>query len=197
MSGTTAYDRSGMGNNGTLTGGAKVVLGKNGQGVQFDGVDDYIDTVPASDLAESATFTVSFWVKAVSTAPNKMAIAIRNAQSNGTLFAIYPADNNGGRGARVYWNSTSIITESGVERSGSWHHYLFVSRSTTNHELYVDGQSVGTSATSKSLPNPLSNITIGAWYPTSQHFNGSLDEVRIYNRALSANEVTQLYNLGR
>ncbi|MFA6109945.1 MAG: LamG domain-containing protein [Candidatus Latescibacterota bacterium] len=197
ISGATAYDRSGQNNHGTLTGGVTKTIGKVGQALSFDGVDDYVNTVPASGLAGSATFTVSFWAKPVSTVSNKMAVAIRNEQSNVTLFGIYPADNVTGAGARVFWNNASIIDENGVERAGSWHHYLFVSRSSTNHELYVDGQSVGTSAISRALPNPLSNITIGAWYPTNQHFNGALDEVRIYNRALSATEVSSLYNLGR
>jgi hypothetical protein len=200
MSGLTAYDRSGNNNNGTLTGRTKVVLGKNGQGVQFDGeVDDYINLAPAVGLAGSATFSVSFWSKPTVTGVNKGAFAIRNGTSNTTTLIIYPADNaTTDSGARVYWNSASIIDEStGIDRSGSWHHYLFVSRSSTDHELYVDGQSVGTSATSKTLSNPLSDITIGAWYPTSQRYSGSLDEVRIYNRALSANEILQLYNMGR
>ena len=42
------------------------------------------------------------------------------------------------------------------------------------------------------LPATLSNITVGAWYPGTQHFPGTIDDVRIYNRALSATEVKQL-----
>ena len=61
ISGTTAYDRSSGGNNGTLTSGPTAVKGKVGQALSFDGTDDYV-SIPDLSLAASTGVTLSAWV---------------------------------------------------------------------------------------------------------------------------------------
>ena len=197
-------DRSGQGNHGDFVGGATTsaaVVGKIGQGFQLDGTNDYVDVSGSliSTLAGISTFSVSLWAKADNNQTTGAGFSIRqNDNQSSTLFIIYPYDTNGGNGVRIWFNSASLIDENGVNRAdGKWHHFLFVSRSATDHQIFVDGKSAGTSASSKTLPDPLTGVNIGRWYGTTQMFKGSVDDVRIYDRALSATEIKRLYEFGR
>jgi len=194
MSGTTAYDRSGMGNNGTLTGGAKVVLGKNGQGVQFDGVDDYVNANdPVTLRVESGNATWSSWVKP-SNAGNSVnyeeVIFDKEGALNGGVF-LYIQSNR----LRFYNGSGQIGTASIV--NGEWY-FVTVTKVGSSGQTYVNGVP-DKSFTWVANPNSTGvNLNIGGDSGVAgRSFTGIIDEVRIYNRALSANEVTQLYNLGR
>ena len=66
MAGTVAYDRSGQGNNGTLTNGPSKAIGKIGQGLQFDGVDDRVPSGTSANFDftyASSKFTWSGWIR--------------------------------------------------------------------------------------------------------------------------------------
>jgi hypothetical protein len=99
---------------------------------------------------------------------------------------IYPFEIQNGNGARVWYNGTSVIDQdNGVIADGKFHHFVFVSRSANDQELFVDGINIATTlAANKTLPATLTGVTIGAWNPTGQYYTGALDDVRIYNRAL-------------
>ena len=83
-----------------------------------------------------------------------------------------------------------------------WHHLTVIINSSTNAsqwKCYLDGVDVGvqSSDSSGTYANPgTTNWTIGAYYNNSYWFNGKMDEVRIYNRALSTQEVSDIYNDG-
>ena len=189
-------------NNGILFGGVtKGATGPSGLGeaYTFDGVDDYVNATGAAvtSLQGESSFTVSFWAKRSSySLTARSAVTLRQGTSLQSLL-IYPFDSSGGNGARVYYNAGVLIDQNnGAFADGSWHHFLFVSRSATDHELYVDGVSVGTSATSKTLSATLSDITIGAYHPTAQFFDNSIDDVRVYTRPLSSSEIATLASKG-
>ena len=195
-------DVSGNGNNGLMTGpstSTSPVAGKIGQALNFNGTSSYIDLAAPTVLQSDSVFTVSAWARATSYGVNPAAVAIRFNQDANNLFILYPYDNFSGNGARVFFNTITIIDQNnGAIADGKWHHFLFVSRSATDHQLFVDGQSVGTSVTSKTLPASLTDVTIGAWNPTNgQYYSGGIDDVRIYNRALSSQEIAQLYAMGK
>jgi len=203
---TNVADSSGQGNDGSLVLGASgntattTSGGMIGQALEFDGVDDYVSASPSSSLEGASVFTVSFWASAPINPPSgtwRGAVSIRNGTASSNLFLFYPYDGSAGNGVRIFWNGSSPFDENGVSRGGTgFHHFSIVNRSATDHEVYVDGASIGTFSTDKSLVSPLSDINIGIWRPANQPYQGALDDVRIYNRALSATEITQLYNLG-
>jgi hypothetical protein len=80
---------------------------------------------------------------------------------------------------------------------GNWHHVVDVQRSKTDRELYVDNISRGTDTTSIGTSS-LNRTTIGArrTATTGNYFNGIIDDVRVYNRALGIDEIEALYNSG-
>lgn len=197
IDGTTVLDASGLNHHATVTSFPiwDATGGFNGGGsYDFDGTDDEISTGAIPELNGSGVFTASFWANADANTGDDIAFTIRNGASGDNLFVIYPCDLTGGNGVRVYWGLTGdIINENGVDRTGAWHHYTFVSRSTTDHEMFVDGVSIGTSTASETLHATVTDIDIGAWNG-AQPFAGLLDEVKVFSRALSADEVAQLYH---
>lgn len=180
-SGTDANDSSGNGNHGTLVGlPSWVTPGKVGSyAFYFDGIDDYVE-IGAADIA--APWTASFWVK-------------REDSTNSAAFLL----NSSASSLRLeQYNNTNKVgfTEYGVADYifnyeaplGVWVHLVFVGTETET-QLYVNGGLEDT--ISASISCPMSQISRDA-YP----IKGMLDDVRIYDRALSDTEIWQLYQDG-
>lgn len=201
----TTFDRSGSGNDGAFTGlstSSSPVLGKLGQALNFNGYSSVIETAAPSSLNGSSAFTASFWAAPTTTDTGNVALSIRSGTVDDSGFVIITDSSHAGFGPEVDWPAQSL-TIKGSDPSlalinGKYHFYVFVSRSATDHELFVDGVSQGTSNTSLALANPLTNITIGAKYSAfggSGFHSGPIDDVRVYNRALSNTEINQLYTV--
>jgi hypothetical protein len=199
-SGTIAVDSSGNGydlvlsndpvwvEDGQIAGGLRFVSASSQKGET---------SAPAllDALQGSSEFTVSFWARAAAYQAFAGAFAIRDGvDANSGLLLIYPFDvEGGGNGVRVFWNNASIIDQDvGAAAVDELNFYCFLSRSATDHEMFVNNVSVGTSGTAKSLKASLSHVTIGGWNG-GQFFSGDMDDVRIYNRALTNDEVAQLF----
>lgn len=197
LSGTTAYDRSGQGNNGTLTNGPSVYPGKVGQALSFDGTDDYVTLGQPTILNNlTAPMTVSAWVKpsAFPSAGNYMTIVgkmydwqLEVHDNGGVMFRRWSAyQSSGGTPAAL--------------GTGIWSH-VAVTLSTdgsNNCLIYVNGvlNSTGTIATP--LNTNTANTKISGYIQSDiNYFAGPIDEVRLYDRALSAAEIATLYNMSR
>lgn len=161
ISGTTAYDRSGNGNNGTIT-GATVTLGKLGQGLSFNGSSANVAVGNTSQTINS----VSFWTKPTSTSQYLIDL------DGGTHYVRI----NSGTITATGFASPTIYVDGSANSTISdtnWHNIII------------------TTATAFSA----SNMTIGL--AASNYFSGLLDDVRIYNRALSDSEISNLYKSGQ
>jgi hypothetical protein len=181
-SGTTTADASGNGNTATLF-GATWTTGKYGQGLAFNGTNQY---VAGRDIDfASGPFTVSGWFKAP-------AVGFRYilAKYNST-DGIYVFISGSGR----LWvglqdgNNWQEVSTSGSVADNVWHHFAMVV-STTDIRLYVDGAFTGT-ARSHDNSFPVNNLiwNIGRVNDGTSYFNGNLDEIKFYNKALTAAEV--------
>ena len=200
-----ALDRSGNGNDGTLTNMSTTtspVIGKIGQALNFDGTDDYVDT-PLVNLGSSAG-TVSWWQKP-STAYNTGTIRGIWGQTNGAaapeLSAQVFSDNNW----YVGWNNPSdddrviVAATAPNYRQGQWDHYVFTWASGGDSTLYQNGAVLGNKVggTTVSDLGGSHTLRIGKQGEVASWFPGTIDEVRVYNRVLPASEIQQLYNQGR
>ena len=191
-SGTTAGDSAGS-NNGTLIGGPTWSTGNIDGALSFDGTN-YVNIPDNSTLEGFSSMTVATWINSntAQSGSNRFAVgkgasyvltfdhAVTNFQGH---FAVYD-------GTTWYTSGTSENTVA----SNTWVHFVGVYDG-TNLKVYENGtesssRNVG-SFTIASNPNDLG---IGANGSGGDKFSGVIDDVRIYNRALSASEITELYN---
>ncbi|MEM4326525.1 MAG: LamG domain-containing protein, partial [Candidatus Pacearchaeota archaeon] len=207
-SGTTAKDLSGNNNNGTLINGPQWVDGKVGKALSFDGVDDYVrvNNSPGSPLFSLATaLTYEVWIKPSSDQPYSFRPLIERQQCNNA----WPSKELGLSGTAPfnvrfllnYQDSntfTTFIASSAIQADGWSHIGVTYDKSTSFVKIYVDSNNVLSSNYSQTLWEPSTPLWIGGIpYPVSvcwQNYTKSIiDEVRIYNRALSADEIKALY----
>jgi hypothetical protein len=178
-------DASGQGNHGfmqnftsTSTGQSP---GKIGQGILCDGVDDRIQL---SGLTITNTHTISFWIKPVGGVKTFETILNNNGGSTGVFY-------NGISGKIGYFYSATGHDNTTALPRNKWSHMTIVSNA-GNVTFYLNGVADGTA--SAAIGFTFINMCDDG---LSEQFNGVLDDVRIYSRALPATEILQLYNLGR
>jgi len=199
--GSVVVDSSGLGNNGTLNGGESMnctVDGIYGYGCRFDGDNDYIEI--RNDTFDGLT-TVTFeaWVKFNSLVGKENQQTIISALKSGTAhYFTVMKQSNSGNSLHAYVNAadyanikanTSII-------ANRWHH-VAVTKDSSTATLYLDGQALGSDTCSGPMDTNLGSTGIGAQdsLPTRE-LNGTIDEVVIWNRSLSASEIRDHYMRG-
>jgi hypothetical protein len=211
MNGTTAYDRSGNGNNGTLVNGPTQAIGKIGQALNFTAASTQKITVPSSsslNITGSMTTSAWVWLNSLPTPGNIMSVICKYDSSS----------NAGGYDMRIYNNGSNytvgFVTNNGAVQGGTdvtfdlspyLNQWMFLTAvyDGANVIIHVDGNEIGRAA---STINPAANaklLNIGSFgYHTPdsselpRYLDGKLDEVRLYNRALSSAEINQLYYYG-
>jgi N-acetylneuraminic acid mutarotase len=209
-SGQIAYDSSGNNIDGVVNGATRID-GQVGGALSFDGDDDYVGPIGTTStfsfIQNSGVFTIQAWIKLDDyTADNYFGIV---ANEGGSLykgfFFIY--DNNQG----FYDNqlrlglfkgssgNTVINSKSSVDiiTDNEWHH-VAVTGDASNIVFYVDGVPDLGSGTmgSKSSGDSTDFLNIGRTPHPGSHvyFKGSIDEVAIWDRTLSTNEILENYN---
>ncbi|MFA7171519.1 MAG: LamG domain-containing protein, partial [Candidatus Paceibacterota bacterium] len=157
--------------------------------MSFDGVDDYINVGTDSSLNTGAYETVSAWVKR----DNQLEL----------YGGIY---SDGGTDRRILISSSVLLAQykiGGIVYSASvsssyipfgvWTHTVFTYDG-TEICLWVNGVKRASTPATGIIRNPYQFFRIGWGHNETYHFTGSIDDVRIYNRALSADEISDLYN---
>ncbi len=188
--GTSAADSSGNANTGTLTNGPTWVAGKKGKALSFDGVDDYTATTSSAPLQISAGGSIAFWIKTSGLNNNGQSIFVDNESWPNTGWGIL---DDGPYASSIKFrtlpgNGTAAFSRSSIN-DGQWHHIVAVYTGSQN-KLYLDSILVDTAA-SGGFTNNTSGFVIGNF--TGSSGGGAMDDVRIYNRALSSDEISALY----
>lgn len=189
--GVVVYNEKGV-FNGTKIGGivdANEGNGTVGKGYYFDGSNDLINISNSNLLTPNGPLTFSAWIKTTDTRAGLLA----HTWTGFRLGFGIGNDNTDGR-LGFYTASKGTWVEAGSSLAdNSWHH-VAVTLNATFVSLYTDGNYIGggAGAYATSLTGPLE---FGR-YRDDHYFNGSIDEVKIYNRTLSLTEIKDLYNLG-
>lgn len=206
--GTRAIDRSGQGNHGSVEGAVWVPCGKVGGAYEFNGRDSYIDAGKSTNLNPREALTLAAWVK-----PDR-----RTRSGTGFGSVIIRWDTIGGVNERTYLldvdQARSVMrarisfdgTEGGVAQSmdskltgnETWCHFACVWDG-AQMSLFRDGELVDSAPCVGVKVSPSTRTGIGAAIgrsgdPIISHFCGVIDEVMIWNRALSPDEVKRLYD---
>ena len=192
MTSTNALDRSGQRNNGGLAGNLVKIPGRLGQALQFNGTDTYINVSASSSLSNWSAQSIAFWFK--TTGSSQFTRLIEKGANNEWT---------------VYWDSGIVVPTLGASSpvlvasqlglgNNKWHHAVITisSNDPAAVKMYIDGILVD-SDTATQPAGKTNGISIGRFSGTGYNFNGSMDDIRVYTRELSAAEALQLYNLGR
>ena len=186
-------------NHGTVNGATLTTdrFGNANSAYQFDGVNDIINF---ANLATSQVdnFTVSAWVKSANL--NQWGFILtngfdNNSSANGwTLLQRSTAEIGGATGAYVsghYPFASWLSIGQSINSTSTWYHLTLV-RDNGVSKFYLNGTSNG--QTNSATPiTPTGSLAIGGSYPGANFFNGSIDEVKIYNTALTPTQVLQEY----
>jgi chitodextrinase len=186
-SGTSVADSSGNGRTGTIA-GATWTAGHFGAGLDFDGVNDRID-LPGLGTFYDTGFTLEAWVRK------------RTSKSDVTVLGTWVGGDGGGpmiwvhHAAGRYYQTLSTGAANYLDSGrapavGAWQH-LAATYDGATARFYVDGTQVATRSFTGNVGD--SNVwRIGAYGPSATgFFDGTIDEVRVYNRALTAAEVAE------
>ncbi|MFV8380036.1 LamG-like jellyroll fold domain-containing protein [Flavobacterium sp. LB3R33] len=160
--------------------------------IKFDGVDDYLDAGKVLNL--NTSFTVSSWVNRNST--NKTILSKRNS----TFTEGYDLSINTAGRAEMSWmvgGTKHTITSNVIIPSGKWHHIgVIYDGATTTARMYIDGVTSVSNTSMPNVPATTQSFLIAAAdevTPTSL-FNGSIDEVRVWNVALNEAQFRYVMN---
>ena len=192
-SGTIATDSSGYNNQGTIY-GASWTSGRINGALNFDGLNDYVDCGNSETLDPTQGATIEAWVRfnqLPSLAGHIMAIAGRSG--GGTDLDLQTEPDNKfkffiGPGA------PNVAVSNTVAEANEWYHIVGTYQANDNIKIYVNGvleKTTSTSVTRGTNPNKFCIGQSVTW--SGRFFNGTIDEVKIYNRALSAEEIKAEY----
>jgi hypothetical protein len=195
--GTSVMDETGSGNDGTMSGGITWLksgfpgaMFTNPGALRFDGVDGIIDLASFKNLpALDAKKSLSVWINfaAYPATGSRPVIGFGDSKTGGARLKL------GLKGNQIaVWKGDASVVVGAAAAVGAWHHVVYTFDGTTNH-MFVDGADKGNSTTSSDSA-AMTQAHIGSF--GTEHFAGDVDDLRVYNRALSAAEVMALHGGG-
>jgi PKD repeat protein len=192
INGLKIADASGTGNLGTIKEAVSITTGHSGNALKFDGVNDWVTINDSASLDPTTGMTLEAWVYPQSLTGGGKTVILKE-KSGGEVYALYAREdanlpvsyfNDGGSYHGVFGTKALTLNQ--------WTH-LVGTYDGKYQRLYVNGSQVAQQAQSSSIQQSTGELRIGGNSLWSEFFNGYIDEVRIYNRALTPAEVS--YNM--
>jgi len=171
----------------------------NLEAMSFNGTDSYVIGTYSSSLGITGNLTLSAWFKS-SASTNQRIISMDSGSSTGRNYIIQLESSGYVRG--IVWSGSTayqagtISTTPGLS-DGNWHHVALVYKPSTKVEIFIDGVSKdqNTLGIPSSINSIAQDLVIGRAAPaTGNFFNGSIDEVAIFNTALSSCDIKGIYD---
>ena len=191
-SGGTAYDKSGCGNDGDITGAEWVDAGKVGKCLEFDG-SSFVE-VPSSDSLEALVeeMTIAVWIKPELTGSGWQGIVTKGNDVSEHLELLINVAGYIHRAqqfttGRAYKN----VGAAGTLSAGEWQH-LAVTLKPGEWVTYINGEAVDTQVVNGDMVPDGLPLVVGDERPMNRLFQGLIDEVAVFNRALSEDEIKEI-----
>ena len=198
--GTTGevIDSSGNNNHGTAKNGANTIAsGKVGRCGNFDGSDDYV-SAPNIYWPANTDFAIEYWMKFSSYSPYQN---ILSTTTSGHGNSGWWTEFGSARGFTMYSNRNLVLSDNIITLTGlstdTWYHVV-ITRSgmgANNTKGYINNTLFGQSSSNIAIGDATNNLLFGKYAKTAStsRLNGTIDEVKIYNRALSEEEIEAHY----
>jgi len=194
-SGTSAADASPTQNNGQLIGGAMHVAGRRGGAIEFDGRSGFLSVPFELQRHLGASATLAAWVRTRAAPQGDYAgrPCIAGVAGSGTDETYWGSlDSRGRMGINLYGSDEGFVWSPEPINDGAWHHVAFTRDETRGAvEIYVDGARVaqGISRTGRLR---MRTFSVGRTDSSFNYWPGALDDVRIYNRVLTSEEISSI-----
>jgi glucose/arabinose dehydrogenase len=188
--GTAIADASGTGNNGTVSGTTWSTAGKYGAALSFNGTSSSVTVPDSNSLDLSTGLTLEAWVNptALNGGVGGWRTMVFKQTSGGMAYAVY-ANNDGARPAgHVNIGGEKKAIGTAQLPLNTWSHVATTYDGATQ-KLYVNGTQVASRAQTGAIPASTGPFRIGGNSIWGEWFAGLIDEVRVYNRALTAAEI--------
>jgi hypothetical protein len=186
LSGSVVNDASGNGNHGQMTNAVRSPAGRHGRAVSFNGTNSMISVTDAPSLDLTDGMTLSAWVNP--SALSGWRTVILKERPNGLSYGLYAHDNVG-RPAGYIANPGDVgAAGTAALPLNTWTH-LALTYDGAALALFVNGVEVNRTSTTGAMTVSAAMLRIGGNTIWNERFSGLIDEVRIYNRALSAGEI--------
>jgi prepilin-type N-terminal cleavage/methylation domain-containing protein len=200
-SGSVAKDSSGYGNDGTIVGATRVdgVPGTGGKALGFNGSGNYVQILTNEFPIGRKERTVAAWIKTSNGGGSRGIILSYGSDVDGGIFNFEINHWQGGQGTfGVHFYNSAIWTKDKVIEDGNWYHLIVTipeNARDNNALLYLNGEKMNTLSYNSDIEinTQDSNVQIAKRITGSQYFNGLIDDVRVYSRAITAQEVQTLY----
>jgi hypothetical protein len=191
--GTTAGDSSGNGNTGTITAATwSPQGGRYGGALSFNGTSAVVRVPSSASLNLATAMTLSAWIRPAASQSGWRTVMQRQADAwflNASTSAGPLRPGGGG----TFGGNTDVVTGPTASPLNAWTH-LALTYDGANLRLYVNGAPAATKVMTGAIQSVTNPLWIGGNQPYGEYFNGLIDEVHVYNRALGASEVTSDMN---
>jgi hypothetical protein len=187
-SGSIVGDSSGNSNAGTITGAARVVAGRYGGALSFNGSSNVVSVPDSNSLDLTSGMTLEAWVKPTTLGAFKT-VVLKEAPGD-LSYGMYASSAYGGSGVSrpSAWIAGTDVGATTALPTASWSH-LAATYDRTSFKLYINGTQVASKAFTGAITPSAGALKIGGNSIWGEYFNGQIDEIRVYNRALSPSEI--------
>lgn len=196
----SAIDSSGIGNTGTIV-GAVTAPGKHGTAIQFSGTNDRVTIPDATSINAATDLTVSAWINPsalLSASSHEYNELVNKGTYNSKGYLLYFGKAGGLLNFQWSWSggTSSVVSQNFTYAANTWYH-ITATLNNTSGKIYINGvlNNAGAVTTpmssSSGVQMVIGNDSAGTY---GGQFPGTIDEVRVYNRALSESEVRALYS---
>ena len=160
----------------------------NNDSMSFDGSNDYIDAGNDSSLAISGDFTISLWINQTTTTAFSYLFDKGGAGSSINYRGGINSSN------QVYFQiNGNSLTSTGIITNGTWSHIVLV-KSGTSMNIYIDNNAETPATAPATAYTGTENLEIGRQTGGANYLAGSIDELGIWNTALTSSQVSEIYN---
>jgi hypothetical protein len=186
-SGTTLTDLSGNNNNGTISGATWTTAGKYGNALVFNGTNARVSIPSSASLNVTTAMTLQAWIMPTATQSGWRTIMQRQADA----YFLNASNSNGPllpSGGGTFSGTTAFVSGTTANPVSAWTHVALTYDGSTLR-LYVNGTQAASQARTGTIQTTTNPLWIGGNNPYGEYFQGRIDEVRVYNRALTQAEI--------
>ncbi len=186
--GAGTSDGSGNGNHGTVNGAARTATGRFGRALTFDGVNDQVAVPDASSLDLSDEMTLEAWVRPVSENAGWRTVVLKE-QTGDLVYGLYAAATGFRPSGHIFvGDDDERVQAPSTLPANAWSH-LATTYDGSALRIYVNGTLADTFATNGDMTVSSGLLRIGGNTIWNEWFEGAIDEVRVYDSALSATQI--------